>query len=483
MGATGGMTYISWVIPPHAKGACLPRQTKIVATLGPATDRPGVLDAMIRAGVDVVRLNFSHGSAADHAARAAAVRRAAQAAGRDVAILADLQGPKIRIGAFGEGPIQLQPGDRFALDTALPDDAGTRERVGCTYAALPQDVKPGDTLLLNDGLISLRVLSVEGTRVETEVLIGGELSDHKGINRLGGGLSAPALTDKDRADIRTAAELDVDYLAVSFPRAAADIEQARALLRAAGGQGWVLAKIERAADAVMVARGDLGVEIGDAELPGVQKRIISTARELNRLVITATQMMESMIHNPIPTRAEVLDVANAVMDGTDAVMLSAESAVGAYPVKAVEAMARVCLGAERQRSAERSRELMETHFARTDEGIAMAAMYTARHMHASAIVALTESGSTALWMSRQISDIPIYALTRHERTRRRMALCRGVYPVGFDETMTEAVPSPAEALACLQRRGLIKAGDRVILTHGDAGVPGGTNTMKVVTVA
>jgi pyruvate kinase len=489
MGATGGMTYISQAMPPCGKGARLPRQTKIVATLGPATDRPGVLDAMIHAGVDVVRLNFSHGSAADHAARAAAVRAAAQAAGRDVAILADLQGPKIRIGAFDEGPIQLQTGDRFALDTALADDAGTRERVGCTYAALPQDVKPGDTLLLNDGLISLRVTAVAGTRVETEVLIGGELSDHKGINRLGGGLSAPALTDKDRA------ELDLDYLAVSFPRAAADIEQARALLRAAGGQGWVLAKIERAealqnlddivraADAVMVARGDLGVEIGDAELPGVQKRIISIARELNRLVITATQMMESMIHNPIPTRAEVLDVANAVMDGTDAVMLSAESAVGAYPVKAVEAMARVCLGAERQRSAERSRELMETHFARTDEGIAMAAMYTARHMHASAIVALTESGSTALWMSRQISDIPIYALTRHERTRRRMALCRGVYPVGFDDSMTEAVPSPADALACLQRRGRIKAGDRVILTHGDAGVPGGTNTMKVVTVA
>ncbi|MGH8454788.1 MAG: pyruvate kinase [Nevskiales bacterium] len=473
----------------------MPRQTKIVTTLGPATDRPGVLDAMIRAGVDVVRLNFSHGSAADHAARASAVRKAAQAAGRDVAILADLQGPKIRIGAFDEGPIQLQSGDRFTLDVGLADAAGTRERVGCTYTALPGDVKPGDTLLLNDGLISLRVTGVDGTCVESEVLIGGELSDHKGINRLGGGLSAPALTDKDRADIRTAAELDVDYLAVSFPRSAADMEQARALLREASGQGQLLAKIERAealdhlddivraSDAVMVARGDLGVEIGDAELPGVQKRIISISRELNRLVITATQMLESMIHNPIPTRAEVLDVANAVMDGTDAVMLSAESAVGAYPVKAVEAMVRVCLGAERQRSTERSRELVDTHFARTDEGIAMATMYTARHMRANAILALTESGSTALWMSRQISDIPIYALTRHERTRRRMTLCRGVYPVGYDASMTEAVPSPHEALACLQRHGLLKAGDRVILTHGDAGVPGGTNTLKVLTVS
>jgi pyruvate kinase len=479
----------------HDPGVRLPRQTKIVATLGPATDRPGVLNAMIRAGVDVVRLNFSHGSAADHAARAAAVREAAQAAGRDVAILADLQGPKIRIGGFAEGPIQLETGDRFTLDVKLDDNAGSRERVGCTYAALPQDVKAGDTLLLNDGLISLRVDQVADAQVHCEVLIGGVLSDHKGINRLGGGLSAPALTDKDRADLRTAAELDVDYLAISFPRAATDMEQARALLREAGGKGQLLAKIERAealdhlediiraSDAVMVARGDLGVEIGDAELPGVQKRIISTARELNRLVITATQMMESMIHNPIPTRAEVLDVANAVMDGTDAVMLSAESAVGAYPVKAVEAMARVCLAAERQRSMDRSRELVDTHFARTDEGIAMAAMYTAAHMHANAIVALTESGSTALWMSRQISTIPIYALTRHERTRRRMALCRGVYPVGYDASMTESVPQPREAIACLQRRNLLKTGDRIILTHGDAGEPGGTNAMKVLLVA
>lgn len=471
------------------------RQTKIVATLGPATDRPGVLEAMIRAGVDVVRLNFSHGSHADHRARAVAVRRAAEATGRDVAILADLQGPKIRIGAFAEGPIRLEPGDAFTLDTSLADDAGTRTQVGCTYTALPQDVKSGDTLLLNDGLIVLQVLSIADTRVVCEVLIGGELSDHKGINRLGGGLSAPALTEKDKADIIQIAALEVDYLAVSFPRSAADIEQARALLHQAGGKASLLAKIERAeslnclddiiraADAVMVARGDLGVEIGDAELPGVQKRIISSARELNRLVITATQMMESMIHNPIPTRAEVLDVANAVMDGTDAVMLSAESAVGAYPLKAVEAMARVCLGAERQRSAERSRELVDTHFARTDEGIAMATMYTAGHMHANAILALTESGNTALWMSRQISDIPIFAMTRHERTRRRMALCRGVYPVPYDASMTDAMPTPAEALACLQRRGLLKSGDRLIMTHGELGEPGGTNTMKVLSVA
>jgi pyruvate kinase len=470
------------------------RQTKIVATLGPATDRPGVPEALVRAGVDMVRLNFSHGSSADHAKRAALIRRAAAAQSRDVAILADLQGPKIRIAAFREGPVQLQPGDVFTLDADLAEDAGDRERVGLTYKQLPGDVRTGDTLLLNDGLIVMRVRAVEGSRIECDVQLGGELSDHKGINRLGGGLTAPALTDKDLEDIRHAAALDIDYLAVSFPRSGADIEQARSLLHAAGSGARICAKVERAealdhledivsaSDAVMVARGDLGVEIGDAELPGVQKRIISVSREMNRLVITATQMMESMVHNPIPTRAEVLDVANAVMDGTDAVMLSAESAVGAYPVKAVEAMARVCRAAERQQTAERSRALMETHFARTDEAIAMSTMYAARHMHASAILALTESGNTALWMSRQVSGIPIYALTRHERTRRRMALCRGVYPIAFDESITVPVPTPAESISCLQRRGLLRSGDRVIVTHGDAGELGGTNTMKILTV-
>jgi pyruvate kinase len=470
------------------------RQTKIVATLGPATDRPGVLDALMLAGVDVVRLNFSHGSAADHRRRASAVRKAAQNAGRDVAILADLQGPKIRITAFRDGPVRLEIGDPFTLDAGLGSAEGTKQSIGLTYKNLPRDVAPGDTLLLNDGLIVMNVESVDGPRIHCRVQAGGELSNNKGINRLGGGLSAPALTPKDEEDIRTAAQLDVDYLAVSFPRTAADVEQARKLITAAGSQARVLAKIERAeaidnleeitraSDAVMVARGDLGVEIGDAELPGVQKRIISVAREMNRLSITATQMMESMVHNPIPTRAEVLDVANAVMDGTDAVMLSAESAMGAYPVKAVEAMARVCVAAERQRSTERSQATLESHFARTDEAIAMATMYTAGHMHANAIVALTESGSTALWMSRMINNIPIYALTRHERTRRRMALCRGVYPVQFGDSTTAIIPTVHEAIVCLQSGGLLKSGDRVILTKGDAGEPGGTNTLKIVMV-
>ena len=471
------------------------RQTKIVATLGRATDRRGVLDALIRAGLDVARLNFSHGAAADMERRAGAIREAAARLGRDVALLGDLQGPKIRIGAFREGPIQLQPGDPFALDIAIPDDAGTQTEVGCTYKNLPRDVRAGDTLLLNDGLIVLHVNDVEGTRVNCEVRIGGELSNRKGINKLGGGLSALALTEKDREDIRVAAKLDLDYLAVSFPRSASDIEHARALLSAAGSQARLLAKIERAealdhlddiiraSDAVMVARGDLGVEIGDAELPGVQKRIISSARELNRLVVTATQMMESMVHNPIPTRAEVLDVANAVMDGTDAVMLSAESAVGAYPVKAVEAMARVCLSAERQRITERSRALLETHFARIDEAIAMATIYAARHMRAHAIVALTESGNTALWMSRQISTFPIYALTRFERTRRRMTLCRGVFPVDYDAHRGGEVPDVAGALRHLRDHGQLRAGERVIVTQGDAAEPGGTNTLKILTVS
>ncbi|HEX6550140.1 MAG TPA: pyruvate kinase, partial [Gammaproteobacteria bacterium] len=407
----------------------MPRRTKIVATLGPATDNPDIMRAIVRAGLDVARLNFSHGESVDHKRRIRLVREAAAAEGRDVGILGDLQGPKIRIEKFRNGRITLKDGQRFVLDAALADDAGTEESVGLTYKALPNDVKAGDVLVLGDGEITLRVDAVKGARIECRVEIGGELSDHKGINRQGGGLSAAALTDKDFRDIELAAELDVDYLAVSFPRDAADIVRARDLLRAAGGKAGMVAKIERAeavqnldeiieaCDAVMIARGDLAVEIGDAELPGIQKHIIHRARELNRVVITATQMMESMIHSPVPTRAEVLDVANAVMDGTDAVMLSAETASGKYPLKTVEAMARVCEGAEKQRMTMRSRHRMDQNFGKVDEAIAMATMYTANHLHVKAIMALTESGSTALWMSRIRSGIPIYAMTRHEATR------------------------------------------------------------------
>lgn len=473
----------------------MPRRTKIIATLGPSTDKPGVLEKMIAAGLDVARLNFSHGKPADHARRLQMVREASAKMGRDVGVFADLQGPKIRIDKFANGPIELEDGQNFTLDAGLAEDAGDHERVGITYKELPQDVKPGDRLLLDDGLIVLIVDSIDDRKIQCRVEAGGTLSNNKGINRQGGGLSAPALTDKDRADIRVAADLGVDYVAISFPRDANDVQIARDLVWDAGSRAGIIAKIERteaveniasiveASDIVMIARGDLAVEIGDAELPAVQKMIIHVARDLNRVVITATQMMESMIVNPVPTRAEVLDVANAVMDGTDAVMLSAETAAGKFPVKVIEAMARVCVGAEKQRMTMRSRHRIDSHFGRIDEAIAMAAMYTANHTGAKAIVALTESGSTALWMSRIRSGIPIYAMTRHEATRRRVTIYRGVYALPFDVTHSDANKVLADAVDVLVSKGAVADGDQVIITKGDfTGIAGGTNAMKIIRV-
>jgi pyruvate kinase len=471
------------------------RRTKIVATLGPATDDTKVLDDIIQAGVDVVRINFSHGHPDDHRRRVELVRNRAQAYGRQVGVLADLQGPKIRIDRFKDGKVRLEEDARFILDADWSATDGNQERVGIAYKELPNDVNRGDTLLLDDGRIVLWVEKVDGAQIICKVVVGGILSNNKGINRQGGGLSAAALTDKDRADIETAAELGADYVAVSFPRCAADIHLARELLRAAGGQGDIVAKIERAeavqdiaeilavTDAVMIARGDLGVEIGDAELPAVQKQIIRQARAMNRVVITATQMMESMIENPIPTRAEVFDVANAVLDGTDAVMLSAETASGKHPAKAVAAMDRICREAEKQHIAKTSDHRMNTQFGRTDEAIAMAAMYTANHLGVRAIAALTESGSTPLWMSRISSGIPIYALTPHVATRRKVTLYRGVYPVSFKVDSTHHPVVNKEAIDELVRRGAVRDDDLVIITKGDLmGVHGGTNAMKIVRV-
>ena len=472
------------------------RRTKIVATLGPATDAPGVLEDVIRRGADVVRVNFSHGEAGDHRKRVEAVRRAAAVVGKHVEVLGDLQGPKIRIERFAGGRAILNEGEPFALDPALDPHDGTDRAVGITYTELARDVQPGDVLILGDGQIELQVTAVDGARVECRVTTGGEVSDHKGINRRGGGLSAKALTDKDREDVRLAASLDVDYLAVSFVRQAADVEEARGLLRAAGSDARVVAKIERseaiprleeivkASDAVMVARGDLGVEVGYAELTGLQKRILQMARSLDRVTITATQMMESMVHSPVPTRAEVSDVANAVLDGSDAVMLSGESAVGKYPSRAVEAMAEVIEGAEKyQLARSRGRERIEGRVKDFNQAIAHAVMFTANHMDVEAIVALTESGSTPLWMSRIRSDIPIYAFTRHERTRRRVALYRGVYPIPFDVTHTDPTVLYRAISRELLDRGLAKPGDELILTLGElSGVSGGTNTMKLLAV-
>ncbi len=453
---------------------------------------------MMDAGLDVARLNFSHGSQEEQKQRFDLLADVAQKKGRFIGVIGDLQGPKIRIRRFEHDSVALSEGDAFFLDSMLDEVAGTSDGVGVAYEDLHKDVEPGDILLLNDGQMKLEVVRIDGTRIHTTVRLGGVLSNYKGINREGGGLSAPALTDKDRDDIRFAAEIGMDYIAVSFVRSADDVIEARELLRAAGGEGKVIAKIERTealdsiesiidiADAIMVARGDLGVEMGYAELTGVQKSIIRRTRHLNKVVITATQMMESMIDNPVPTRAEVSDVANAVMDGTDAVMLSGETAVGKHPVAVVAAMAEVCRGAEKHVLARgRTTHRLDDRFEEVDEAIAMAVMYTANHMNVKAIIALTESGTTALWMSRIRSDIPIYAFTPHDTTSRRVTLYRGVYPVKFK--LVEAA-DPWRLYRAIFRtmleRELVEVGDLVIFTKGDlSGVSGGTNAMKILRVS
>lgn len=473
------------------------RRTKIIATLGPATDSPGVLAELIDAGADVVRINCSHGSWEDRARQIALVRELSAAAGKYVAVLGDLQGPKIRIHRFRGGPVQLREGQGFVLDTAMDPKAGDSHGVGVAYERLPQDVTRGDVLLLDDGQIAMSVDQVEGSRVSCTVTVGGTLSDNKGINRQGGGLSAPALTAKDKEDIRHAAAADIDWLAVSFVRGAEDMEEARSLLRQAGGSAHLVAKIERAeavanlesiidaSDAVMVARGDLGVEMGYAGLTGLQKKILRMTRIRHKVAITATQMMESMVHQRMPTRAEVSDVANAVMDGTDAVMLSAETAVGEFPVRAVAAMAEVCVGAETyQFSGGRPRDRSDDRFEGVDEAIAMAVMYTANHLHPQAIAALTESGNTPLWMSRMRTDIPIFAFTRHEAARRRVQLYRGVYAVAYDITHSDPAVVNQELMAMLRTMGHVEEGDLVIITKGDfTGISGGTNSMKILRVS
>ncbi|WP_341938369.1 pyruvate kinase [Marinimicrobium sp. C2-29] len=475
------------------------RRTKIVSTLGPASESPEVLEKLILAGVNVVRLNFSHGSADDHKKRAEMVRELAAKHGRFVAVLGDLQGPKIRISRFANGKIQLNLGDKFVLDAGLDSNAGDQNQVGIDYKELPGDCKPGDNLLLDDGRVVLEVEKIEGKRVHCITRIAGPLSNNKGINRQGGGLSAPALTDKDLADIKTAAQIGVDYLAVSFPRSADDMNKARKLMREAGGEkAGLVSKIERAeavaddetldaiieaSDAVMVARGDLGVEIGDESLIGVQKRIIERSRALNKVVITATQMMESMIESPMPTRAEVFDVANAVLDGTDAVMLSAETAAGDFPVETVEAMVRIILGAEKHPSASASTYRVDQQFKSIDESIAMAAMYTANHLTGvKAILSLTESGSTPRLMSRIGSQLPIFAFSRHTDTQRRVALYRGVKPVPFDSTDAPNFEDHMRAIDVLKGQGYLADGDLVIVSNGDSNQLGGTNTMKVLRV-
>ncbi|MDY6926579.1 MAG: pyruvate kinase [Pseudomonadota bacterium] len=475
------------------------RRTKILATLGPATDTQEKIEAIIAAGANVVRMNFSHGQAEDHIERAKRVRAAAAKLGKYVAILGDLQGPKIRVSRFTNDKVFLNEGDPFVLDAELDRDAGNEQQVGIDYKALPDDVSTGDILLLDDGRIQLEVTGVDGRKVLTRVTVGGKLSNNKGINRLGGGLSAEALTEKDKRDILTAAEIGVDYLAVSFPRSGADLNYARELAEAAGCKAKICAKVERAeavatdeaiddiisaSDAVMVARGDLGVEIGDAELVGVQKKLIARSRQLNKVVITATQMMESMIESPMPTRAEVMDVANAVLDGTDAVMLSAETAAGSYPVETVKAMARVCEGAETHPSVKISKHRMDELFGSVHETIALSAVYAANHLPGvKAIVGLTESGSTPRLMSRITTTLPIVAMSRHEETLNLMALYRGVKPVFFDSRDSAPGELRKDVVALLKEKNLVENGDIVILTHGDRmETIGATDAIKIIVV-
>ncbi|WP_395479690.1 pyruvate kinase [Candidatus Curculioniphilus buchneri] len=473
------------------------RRTKIVVTLGPATDRNDNLEKVIAAGANVVRLNFSHGNAKDHIIRAQKVREIAARLGCHVAILGDLQGPKIRIASFQENSVFLKAGDKFILDASLKNNEGNTKKVGIDYKCLPNYVESGNTLLLDDGRIQLKVINVQGMQVQTEVIIGGLLSNNKGINKLGGGLAANALTEKDKIDIITAAKIGVDYLAVSFPRSSNDLADASRLARNAGSYAKIISKIERAeavineavmdeiilaSDAVMVARGDLGIEIGVPELVAIQKTLIRRARTLNRAVITATQMMESMIVNPIPTRAEVMDVANAVLDGSDAVMLSAETATGQYPAETVAAMSSVCLGAEKIPSINVSKHRLDILFDSIEETIAMSAMYAANHLKGvSAIVAMTESGRTALIMSRISSGLPIFALSRHERTLNLTALYRGVTPVYFDNTGMAS--NAIHATNLLRNKGFLISGDLVIITHGDiTDMVGTTSTAHILQV-
>ena len=472
----------------------LRRATKIVATLGPASSDPVLLEQMILAGVNVVRLNFSHGKAQDHIDLAATVRAAAQRAGREVAIMADLQGPKIRVGQFAQGKAMLVRGAPFVLDasrTELGDVAG----VGLDYKELPRDVYDGDVLLLNDGLIMLTVVGVQGEAVHTTVTVGGELSNNKGINKQGGGLTAPALTAKDMEDIRTAMRFQADYVAVSFPKNAIDMEMARQLCNVAAAEfrhkPGLIAKIERAeaiphleeilrvSDGIMVARGDLAVEVGNAAVPALQKKMIRMARALDKVVITATQMMESMINNPVPTRAEVSDVANAVLDGTDAVMLSAETAVGKYPLETVKEVATICAAAEAAEDAQQDANFVGRTFGRIDQSIAMGALFTAHHLGAKAIVAMTDSGATALWMSRHSIHIPIYALTPKMATQRKMAMYRNVRPLLMD-TSADRDTALEQAEGHLKSRGIVQKGDVYAITCGEPmGAPGGTNMLKI----
>lgn len=468
------------------------RDTKIVATLGPASSDEQVLRDMITAGVNVVRINFSHGTAQDHIDRVTSIRKLALEMGVHIGVLADLQGPKIRIAQFAEGKVILEKGTEFVFDTDAAT-LGDVNRVGLDFPELIKDVEKDNVLLLDDGKIRVKVIAKTSDSLRCVVEQGGVLSNRKGINKLGGGLSAAALTSKDCADLITAAQFEADFLAISFPKNAADMYMARELMRNAGGKNaQMIAKIERAeaipnleeildaSDGIMVARGDLAVEVGDAKVPALQKKMIRMARAKNKLSITATQMMESMITSHVPTRAEVSDVANAVLDGTDAVMLSAETASGAFPVETVRVMAQVCEEAALFAPITLDQEMMNMTFGRIDQSVAMAALFTAYHLKANAIIVLTESGSTPLWMSRFNSGVPIYAFSRNVHTLRRLSLFRevSVMPLPDKELTHEKASTHIETMLIAQ--GVLKLGDTVVMTYGsNMGKIGASDTMRI----
>jgi pyruvate kinase len=469
----------------------MPRRTKILATLGPASHDEKGIRGLILAGVNVFRLNFSHGSAEEHSMRAAMIREIALELEMPVGILCDMQGPKIRIGSFlNDMKIDLLENDSFVLNSQIGVESGDQNGVHIDSDLL-NDIDAGDTLLLDDGRMTFVVESRNPHSVTCRVVQGGVLSSKKGVNKFGGGLSAPALTEKDKADIKTAASLKTDYLAISFVRSKDDIEETRALLVAAGSGAHIIAKIERAeaitdeflpgiiasADGVMVARGDLGVEIGDANL-------IEAANAANKVVITATQMMESMITASTPTRAEVFDVANAVLDGTDAVMLSAETAVGKYPIETVKAMVRIIEGAELHPLAQRSKHRIDQTFASIDESLALAAMYVANHLEGvKAVICMTATGFAPLIMSRITSSLPIYAMAEKLGTCEITALYKGVIPVPFHASALDPSEVNHSAVETLRAHNAVSDGDLVLITKGDfVNVHGGTNTLKIVRV-
>jgi pyruvate kinase len=461
--------------------------TKIVATLGPATDAPGVLQQLLAAGVDVFRLNMSHGTQADHAFRIDAARTEARKAGMHAGILLDLQGPKIRLGRFQSGECILQPGPIFTITTEPV--IGTCECASTSYTNFARDVKPGDRILLADGTIELRALESDGIAVRTRVVRGGPVSDHKGINLPGVPLSTPSLTEKDLTDLNFGLAAGIDMVALSFVRSAGDVQQLRDHL--GGRRVAIVAKIEKpegweniepildVSDGVMVARGDLGVEISLERVPRLQKSIIRRARRKGRFVITATQMLESMIEHPTPTRAEVSDVANAIYDGTDAVMLSAETSIGKYPVEAVGFMARIAAESEASIRNKGYQDPPHSPKPTSAEILADAAYHAARESSATAIVVFTSTGFSARLVSRYRPPVGIYAITPHDSTARQLSVSYGVTPI-----MAPDVASTDEMLALMDHMmvegGYIKKGELVVFVAGQpVGLAGTTNLMKL----